>query len=349
MKFLDEQFINYVAPRLEKFSWERVGAVAKFRCPLCGDSKKNKSKRRGHFYYDSKEDCYRFKCHNCSEMSGWAFEFWLKKYDDRLAGEYALEKIKTDTGRTARYTSMSQPRLTQTARLIPTVAKRDESHIGNMVRLDFLDRDHPVIQYVLGRAIPESSFSVLYYSKNFREDLLGFEKDPEKQIKIPDDERLVIPFWTQDGRMKIVQGRALQDNAILRYATVKPNEADTKVYGEDRVDRKRVVSVVEGPIDSLFIPNCLASADGNLLSVKGDIYIPDNQYRNREVCNGIDKMIDAGVKVVLFPPEIHWKDINDMVDPNKGNMTREQLLKLLATNVYQGLAAKIRFGDLRKV
>lgn len=354
MKFLDEQFINFLAPRLEKFSWERVGAVAKFRCPLCGDSKKSTSKRRGHFFYDLDEDIFRFKCHNCGEMSGWAFEFWLKKFDDRLYTEYKMEKFKylgdTQEKPLPKLTPLKAP--TQTARIGSQLAKRQDNALGGMIRLDLLDPTHYAMQYVNGRGIPDKALPLLYFTKNFRDDLLEFETDPEKQKNIPNDERLVIPFWTQDGRLKIVQGRAFGDNlpdGVLRYSTVKPNHNDTKVYGEDRIIQNRTKLVVEGPIDSLFLPNCLATADADLLSAKGDIYIPDNQYRNKQVCDGIQKMIDKGVRIVLFPPEIKWKDINDMVNPNKGAMPESELLKLIAHNVYQGLAASLRFSDLRKV
>ncbi|QIQ61764.1 DNA primase subunit [Salmonella phage rabagast] len=116
MKFLDEQYINFLAPRLDKFSWERVGAVAKFRCPLCGDSKKSANKRRGHFFYDRDDDVFRFKCHNCNEMSGWAFEFWLKKFDERLYNEYNLEKFRIMGDTNSRPLQKLKPlqRLTQT-------------------------------------------------------------------------------------------------------------------------------------------------------------------------------------------------------------------------------------------
>ncbi|AIM51461.1 putative DNA primase subunit [Dickeya phage phiDP23.1] len=284
-------------------------------------------------------------------MNGWAFEFWLKKFDERLSSEYNMEKFRLlgDTSGRPLPSLKPLPKLTQTARIGSVAAKRDESLFGNMLRLDLLPPDHKARQYVQWRGLPESTWSLLYYTQSFREDLKLFETDPEKQLKIPDDERLVIPFWTQDGRMKIVQGRAFDKKATLRYATVKPKDEDTKVYGEDRVMFNKTKLVVEGPIDSLFLPNCLASADSDLLSVKGDIYIPDNQYRNPQVCDGIQKMIDKGVKVVLFPPDVPWKDINDMVMPSKGNMLIQDLLKLIAKNVYQGMAASLQFAELRKV
>ncbi|AYP28382.1 DNA primase [Serratia phage vB_SmaA_3M] len=355
MKSLDHQFINYLSPRLDKFSWERAN-LAKFRCPLCGDSQKSKTKRRGHFYYDSTIDSYRFKCHNCNEQSGWSFDTWLAKFDPTLHEEYLFEKFKMEGERrkpikafiAARKEVPPLPKEEPNATTQPPAQKvLDESHLTGMQRLDTLSVDHMAVQYVLDRKIPEFFLSRMYFTHHFRDTLLTFETDAEKQRLIPNDARLVMPFWDETGRMKVVQGRAFDSDAFLRYATVKPNEHDTKVFGEERVNRERMVLVVEGPIDSMFLPNCLASADADLLSVKGDIYIPDNQYRNREVCRIIEKIINSGVKVVLFPPNIPWKDINDMV--KDGGMTPADIMKMMAKNVFQGLAASLRFADLRKV
>uniref|UniRef100_A0AAU8KY14 DNA primase n=1 Tax=Serratia phage Kevin TaxID=3161161 RepID=A0AAU8KY14_9CAUD len=355
MKSLDHQFINYLSPRLEKFSWERDN-LAKFRCPLCGDSQKSKSKRRGHFYYDSTIDSYRFKCHNCNEQSGWSFDVWLSKFDPTLHEEYTFEKFKSEGARRKPLKAFVEakkavpPLPQEEPKLIvlpPAQRVIDESHLKGMSRLDTLPRTHMAVEYVLKRKIPEFFLSRMYFTTNFRDDLLTFETNQDKQRLIPNDARLVMPFWNAEGRMVVVQGRAFDSDAFLRYATVKPVESDLKVFGEERVNRDKMVLVVEGPIDSMFIPNCLASADADLLSVKGDIYIPDNQYRNREVCRIIDKIINSGVKVVLFPPNIPWKDINDMV--TEGGMSTADIMMLMAKNVFQGLSAQLRFADLRKV
>lgn len=354
MKSLDRQFINYISPRLEKFSWEREN-LAKFRCPLCGDSQKSKSKRRGHFFFDMDLDCYRFKCHNCNEQSGWSFDVWLSKYDPTMHEEYTFEKFKNEGQRRkpimtfveAKKVQEVAPVVSTPTPVAPTELVLDVSMMTGVTRLDALPRDHMAVQYVLDRQIPEFFLSRMYFTTAFRDSLLSFELDPEKQRHIPNDTRLVMPFWTAEGRMKIVQGRAFDDNAFLRYATVKPNDADTKIFGEERLNRNKLVLVVEGPIDSMFLPNCVATADADLLSAKGDIYIPDNQYRNREVCRIIDKIINSGVRVVLFPPNIPWKDINDMI--TKGGMTATDVMRLMANNVFQGMNAQLRFTDLRKV
>lgn len=348
MKGLDKQFINIISPRLERFSWTREN-IAKFRCPLCGDSQKVKSRRRGHFFYDSSIDEFRFKCFNCNEKSGWTFGPWLRAFDEQLFAEYNLEVFK-EKGESRRplQSLPSLPKVTQTKRLTQTV-NRDLGMLHRMVTIADLPASHFARQYVEARVIPEKFFGLMYFSEHMRDDILEFETDPDKQPLIPNDARLVLPFWTQDGRLKIIQGRAFDPNANLRYSTVKPDENDTKIYGEDRIDRKKKVLVVEGPIDSMFLPNCLATADSDLLSADGDIYITDNQYRNREICRIVDKIIATGKQIVLWPPTLPWKDINDMRRPDKGNMSNSDLFQVISTNVYSGLKAKMRFADLRKV
>lgn len=348
MKELDKRFINYLSPRLPRFHWEREN-VANFRCPLCGDSQRSLTKARGYFYLDTKLDEFRFKCHNCGECDGWTLKNWLGKFDSSLAEEYNMEKFKEVGSGRERLTPLrkSERVLNQSARIVQREAVRKTELIGNMVMISQLPSDHYARRYVEGRRIPSKFMDLLYFTKNYKQDIKGFETDLELWNKQPEDERLVIPFWTQDGRLKAVQGRAF-DSSALRYITTKPNTDDTKIYGEDRLIRGKTTLVVEGPIDSMFLPNCLATADANLLNAKGDIYIPDNQYRNTAVCGIIDKIIKAGVKVVLFPPSVPWKDINDMISPDKGNMSQNVLFQLIGSNVYHGMAAELRFADLRK-
>ena len=71
--------------------------------------------------------------------------------------------------------------------------------------------------------------------------------------------RLVIPFFDKSGKMFAYQGRAF-GNETPRYITLKLVSEKEKIYGLERIDFDSHVFVVEGPIDSLFIDNCLAVA-----------------------------------------------------------------------------------------
>ena len=61
MLHLDRKYISLVSIQLDKFKKQET--VYNFRCPYCGDSKKNKNRARGYFF--QKKGSYIYKCHNC--------------------------------------------------------------------------------------------------------------------------------------------------------------------------------------------------------------------------------------------------------------------------------------------
>ncbi len=349
--FVERQYINEISGYLDLFAWSKE-YVANFRCNICGDSDSDATKKRG-FFVRSDTDGFIYKCHNCG--AALKLSTYLKEYFPEEYSRYSRDMYFERGGskREEKVRPKQKPvsnRITKSLTGNKARKVQREPVLDNMISIADMDPEHPCRQYVEGRAIPEKHFKILYYAENFREAVAPMCEDhSEEDIRrIPCDQRLVIPFFDANGKLKAVQGRALDPKSTLRYATVKRNEDVNKIYGEERVIPNRTTLVVEGPIDSLFLPNCKASADADLLTVNGDIYIPDNQYRNKEICDRISKWIELGVKVVLFPPDLEWKDINDMVDPRKGNMSSRELLQLIADNVYSGLSAKLKFASLRK-
>ena len=175
--------------------------------------------------------------------------------------------------------------------------------------------------------------------------LVGQFINEEYAEKIPDDQRLIIPFYDEYGQITMLQGRALEKDAFIRYVTVKKSEDVEKTFGLDRINRSKEVYCCEGPIDSLFIDNCLASADSNLLKVNADIYIFDNQYMNKDIKRRIEQAIDLGKKVVLFPKSFVWKDINDAV---MAGLTKQEIAEIIKEHTYSGIKAKLVFTKLNK-
>ena len=94
MDWLDHKYIGLVSSRLDKF--KRKGPnLYNFRCPICGDSSKNKTKARGFVY--AKKGNYFFMCHNCG--ASMSFYNFLDKVDPDLLKEYSLERYKNgETG-----------------------------------------------------------------------------------------------------------------------------------------------------------------------------------------------------------------------------------------------------------
>ena len=87
--FIDVKYINICSSTLEKFK-QKTNNLWNFRCPICGDSQKNKNKARGFIY--EKQNKYFYRCHNCEY--GTNFSNFLEKINPSLHREYITEKYK---------------------------------------------------------------------------------------------------------------------------------------------------------------------------------------------------------------------------------------------------------------
>ena len=110
----------------------------------------------------------------------------------------------------------------------------------------------------------------------------------------------------------------------------------------------RTFYVVEGPLDSLFLDNCIATAQSDLRVSEKDnsVLIPDNEPRNSEVVKQIGKYIDEKYKVVIWPSDIQEKDINEMILSGK---TERDIKDIIAQNTFDGLLAKTKLSQWKKV
>jgi hypothetical protein len=125
------------------------------------------------------------------------------------------------------------------------------------------------------------------------------------------------------------------------------NDEAPKIYGLDNIRKDVEVYVTEGPFDSTFIPNavamCGADADISSWGISNPVYIYDNEPRNKEIVSRIQRTIDRGYSVVIWPSAIDDKDINDMV------MSGLDVQSVIKLNTYSGLEAKLKFTNWKKV
>jgi hypothetical protein len=133
---------------------------------------------------------------------------------------------------------------------------------------------------------------------------------------------------------------------------VKFDESKPKIFGLDSADLNKKVYVVEGPIDSLFLPNSIAfagsSGDLDVLQLKDSVIILDNEPRKKETVQNYDRIIARGYNVFIWPEKYSdAKDINDLVEIYAINGQR--LVDLIDSNVYSGLNAQIAIKQWKKV
>tara|TARA_R100000306_G_C4366415_1_gene137853 strand:- start:1124 stop:1597 length:474 start_codon:yes stop_codon:yes gene_type:complete len=157
---------------------------------------------------------------------------------------------------------------------------------------------------------------------------------------------LVIPFRDETGEVFAAQGRAF-GSETPKYLTVKFQDKP-KIFGLDRVDLSQRVYVVEGPLDSLFVENCLAVAGadfGDLSFRENTTIILDNEPRSKEIIKRMEKLIENNYELVIWPDSIKEKDINDMIlsDP------KLNILKIINKYTFSGLEAKLKLASWKLI
>ena len=320
---IDTKYLSLLSPRLERFKKVR-DYLWNFRCPQCGDSHKSKSKARG-YVYRKKTDLF-FKCHNCGV--GQSVGNLIKDLDPFLHKQYIMERYRA--GETGQRKSKAPEFKFET----PTF-KPKETNI-DLPSIESLPKEHYARVYYEGREIPQQFMDKIFYAEDFKNWALSVCQVDYSNL-MGKEPRLVIPFFDKDNQLIGAQGRALQESKI-RYVTVKVHEDAPKVFGLERWNSDQHTYLVEGPIDSLFLPNCLAMAgadmsDLTLIDKNKTTLIFDNEPRNFQIVKSMVRFLKNGWKIVVWPDSIISKDINDMV---LSSIKDARLVKIINTNTYSG-------------
>ena len=322
MDHVDSKFISLVSSRLQKFKRVKAG-LFNFRCPICGDSQKNKSKTRG-YLYEVKANT-NFKCHNCG--ASMSLNNFLKKIDPVIQKQYALEKFKE--GHTGRNFVVDEPEF-----------KFEAPKFKTKIKLPKAIEIPRAAGYLMARKLDPSKF---FYAEKFKKFANSLKPtfDSEKH----DEDRIIIPLYYEKNLIGF-QGRSI-DPSPVKYITVMLDDDAPKIYGLDNIRTDAPVYITEGPFDSTLIRNAIAMCGADLdisrWGISNPVWIYDNEPRNREITNRIAKTIDAGDSVVIWPNGIDDKDINDMV------MSGLDVQSVIDSNTYSGLEAQLKFTTWKKI
>jgi len=355
--YIDRKYLGFVSSKLEQFKQKQTD-LYNFRCPYCGDSKKNKLKARGYVYRKSND--YFFVCHNCGKST--TFSKFLEYTDGTTYKQYILERYTA--GETGHGTNTKQPDFEQLKgnahsrfQSAGNNARRDSEPVEILEKIwrtykDYsivnLPEEHYARDYIKNRKIPKKYWSEILFVPKFL-DFLDKEFPNHGKDEVPNDDRIVLLYTNERGEITNVAGRALSDIKI-RYVTVKVSD-EKKVFGLHRVRKEDRIYVVEGQFDSYFLPNCVASGDSNLGGVAAIfpeldvVLVYDNERRNKDIVNQIEKSIDAGYSVCLFPEDVPGKDINEMI---QNNLTSDEIKDIIDRNTFKGLSAKLTFTSWKR-
>lgn len=331
--YVDIKYINLLSPYLQRFKQKNEN-LWNFRCHYCGDSEKNKIKARGYIFFN--KEVYLFKCQNCGYSTN-LFEL-IKSIDKSLYKSYVLESFS--------HKMMKKPSV-DIKKVSDVIYNRNALYINTIIDpVSSLPDYHFVVNYIKYRKIPVPFWDHLYYTSDYKLFVDEIYPNHGKEL-VENDQRLVIPFYDENNELVGFQGRTLSGNKA-KYITILLEGETLKLYGLERVKKDQLIQVVEGPIDSMFLSNAVATCDFDLcraakyLSKENLLLIWDNQYQNKDIRRSISAAIDNGFSVCLFPKSIKYKDINEMVI---NDMTIEEVNTVIQENTFSGLRARLELND----
>lgn len=237
----------------EKLSGGNGTTPYNFRCPICGDSKKNKNLKRGYVLYNRGEWVY--VCHNeCGTMS---FLNFLRDYHNDIYKDIIIQGYANK--------GKWEPK-----KIIKSEFEKTYLPIGELPfkkdELVSIFDPHPLAQqalnWVISRQIREQTYENWYvclegaefYDKDGNGNLLynenGFPKGNEYK------KRLIIPYYRFGGKWTQFDARALDPMAVIRYKNLK--NAEREPYNIDWLDVTKPFFLLEGCINSTFIYNSVA-------------------------------------------------------------------------------------------
>ena len=239
--FTDLKFAQMLSGRLDNFKIRHTNPYKiNFRCPLCGDSQKSRSKARG--WLLEKENTLLYYCHNCGASQ--SFSYFLKGLDQIAYNDYVAEKFISKANNEPKESKTDDSLFKTKA---PTFNKTNP--LTKIKKISQLKHDHPVKKYIQQRKIPPQHHYRLYYARHFKTWINSIL--PGKFENVGKDEpRLVIPFLDENGKCFGVSARGFDPKGI-RYITIMFEERP-KIFGLDKVNFNEPYYIVEGAIDSFL-------------------------------------------------------------------------------------------------
>lgn len=310
---------------------------ANFRCGLCGDSAKNKHKKRGFLLENDKG--IRVFCHNCGYNE--SLSKYLEDHQPDMYQQYSFDLIIENKQPITESVEVEQP-------------PEQEDYLSVIKSVVDLPETHKARKYLAERLIPETQLHRIYYCGKFYAYINHWipKKFSDYQEQHREHPRIILPLTRQDRTVFGVVGRSLIGDDEMRYITIKFDPTHKKIFGLDALDLRKHALVVEGGFDSLFLPNALAlagtdgSVDGVFTDKKQFTIVLDNEPRNKEVHLRYSKYISKGCSIVVWPETLKFKDINEMI---LGGLTQAEIMSIIASHTFSGLQATIKFNKWKKI
>ena len=332
MLYLDVQYLRLISSSFRNFK-QKSTRLFNVSCHLCGDSKTHSTKARGYFY--ARGDQLNYRCFNCNAST--TFAKILQDINEDLYKEYLLEKFQS------KRIVIPKP--------IPVLkfgSFTKKTIYENCIWCNELEETHFCVEYLKHRKIPASCYSLLGYAEDFSK--FAQEVIPNLNKTVFAEPRLIIPFYNEYNELLGISGRALNASK-LRYVHLKVNEHNKLIYGIERLKKKERIYIVEGQLDSLFLKNCLAAGNADLVSVATDltldnvVMIWDNENRNSNIVRNMENALKKNYSIVIWNDSWKYKDINEAIIAGENI---NSLMTTIENNIYSGPSGLLRLNFWKK-
>lgn len=328
----EDRFIDAIMPKLEdvlkrRFSDEpqkqRIKIIPhqrmQFACPFCGDSAKNERAKRGNFILEDGQFKNTFKCFNCGKfMSIREFFACFKTSLSTDEIEY-IATAKPSFSHVQETKDEIMKNILLDADKIDAIAV-DREALKNKLDLEECNVDNYANSYLVHRNM--FKFEHFLYDRKIMGlyvlNLTSTGKIIGLQVRNLSSDAS-IPKYRTYGIDKIYG--ALLDDTDTALTITKETNTISKTFNIMNIDISRPVVVTEGPIDSLFIDNAVASC-GSTIGIPLDLpfrYLFDDDDPGRreavkKLKDGYHVFLWSSLKKDISLPERKKWDVNDVVN-----------------------------------
>lgn len=345
MLWLERKYLSLVLSYLDNAKWKNENTL-NHRCPYCGDSQKNPHKARGfHFVV---EQSFVYKCHNCGKSTS-SVKF-IKDNFPETHRDYIKEWLKE---------SGKKPKVHASGHKMPSAniykfTPKEEilnMNVDDIPAVCFPAMEKQVArEYLQNRKIPDEAIKRLWFVPSAQS--LSLLSNKYKDRVLGNDPRIILPFFDEEGELIGISGRAINDSP-LRYLTMRFQDDSPLIFNLNNVDKTKTIFVTEGPIDSLFLPNSISVGGSDFKKIDDDIkhntvLVYDNEPRSTEILKKIEEVIDLGWSVCIWDDKriSECKDINDMI---MSGLTSEEIVDIINACTFDGLSAKLKLMEYKKI
>jgi hypothetical protein len=289
-------------------------------------------------------------CHRCAKSTN--VRGLLGHMDPELKREYSMEEFADKHGERKVDTFEKSVEVAKKIHL-PWLVEEP-----NFASIRVLPDGHYARQYVESRGIPQWKWGYLYHTENFNAWANGML--PEPKYDDNGQPRLVMKVEARNGDLVGFQGRAYGP-AKSKYLTAAVTREPPFLFGFDSVNPDKFIPAFEGPIDSMFVQNAVASCGGKITRELMKTGLPkeqfsvcyDNEPRSKATVDKMELAIEEGFPV-FFWPDTPYKDINDFyLAMIKSGDTPEQadarVNDMVRERTFYGMAAELELKFWKKV